>query len=314
MAAPLGTQATALVTGASGFVGGHLVARLVREGMPVVALDSAAPRTPFPAGVHDLRIDIRDHDAVARALAEARPAVVYHIAAQASVAISMREPELDIATNVLGTVQLARAAVAAGVQRFVFVSTGGALCGEPATLPVTEHTPVAPESVYGASKLAAERYLALLLGGSGTALAVVRPGNIYGPAQNPHGEAGVVAIFAARMLAGEPVTIFGDGSQQRDYVYVDDVVDAIVRAATAPPDTCLVGTGHGTSTRAIFDVLARLTGYARPPELAAERPGDIQRIWLDSTRARERWGWQPRTTLEDGLARTVDWFRAHAAP
>ncbi|MBM4416329.1 MAG: NAD-dependent epimerase/dehydratase family protein [Chloroflexi bacterium] len=263
--------------------------------------------------MRDLRLDIRDHGAVAQALAATRPAVVYHLAAQASVAISMREPELDIATNVLGTVQLALAARAAGVPRFVFVSTGGALVGEPATLPVTEHTPEAPESVYGASKLAAERYLALLLRDSDTALSVVRPGNIYGPAQNPHGEAGVVAIFAARMLAGEPVTIFGDGSQQRDYVYVDDVVDAIVRAATAPPDTCVIGTGYGTSTRAIFDVLARLTRYPHPPQLAPERPGDIQRIWLDSARARERWGWQPRTPLDVGLARTVDWFRAHAS-
>jgi UDP-glucose 4-epimerase len=299
----------ALVTGASGFVGGHLVARLAAEGVTVTALDAAPPRAPLPAGVRELRLDLRDRAALAGAVAAARPDVVYHLAAQASVAISMREPEIDIETNVLGTVGLARAAAAAGAHRFVFVSTGGALVGEPAVLPVTEETAAAPESVYGASKLAAERYLALLLRAGGPGLSVVRPGNIYGPAQNPHGEAGVVAIFTARMLANEPVTIFGDGSQQRDYVYVDDVVEALLRAATGPPDTCLVGSGRGTSTRAVFDALAALTRYERPPQLAPERPGDVGRIWLDCTRARERWGWSPRVDLADGLARTVAWFR-----
>lgn len=299
----------ALVTGSSGFVGGHLVARLVAEGCEVSGLDWVPPRTPRPSEMRDFRVDIRDADAVRRAVLEARPEVVYHLAAQASVSVSMREPEVDIETNVLGSVHLMRAAIEAGTKRFVFVSTGGALFGEPAVVPVTEEMPAAPESVYGASKFAAEQYLRLLAGPGGIELSVVRPGNIYGPAQDPHGEAGVVAIFALRMLANTEATIFGDGSQRRDYVYVEDVVEAALRAATDQPATCLIGTGIGTSTQQIFEHLARLSGYERAPIYGPERSGDIQRIMLDASRAREVWGWQPQTDLETGLAATVRWFR-----
>lgn len=303
------THSTALVTGSSGFVGGHLVARLIADGVSVTGLDNAEPRTSRPAGFRDLRIDVRDAAAVNVAMLEAKPEVVYHLAAQASVSVSMREPIIDIETNVLGTVHLARAAIAAGVRRFVFVSTGGALYGNPAIVPVTEEMHAAPASVYGASKLATEQYLAVLFAGTGVSLSVVRPGNIYGPAQDPHGEAGVVAIFTQRMLRDEAVTIFGDGSQQRDYVYVTDVVDACVRAADGPAATYLLGTGAGTSTRTIFETLARLTGYARAVEYAPDRPGDIQRTWLSPARARAVWGWEPRVSLDAGMAETVAWFR-----
>jgi UDP-glucose 4-epimerase len=306
MALPHGS---ALVTGSSGFFGGHLVARLVREGCAVAGLDFVAPRTPRPAEMRDLRVDVRDAEAVRKAILETRPEVIYHLAAQASVSVSMREPEVDIATNVLGSVHLMRAAIEAGTRRFVFVSTGGALFGEPSVVPVTETMPPAPESIYGASKLAAEQYLRLLATPADIELSVVRPGNIYGPAQDPHGEAGVVAIFALRMLANEPVTIFGDGSQQRDYVYVDDVVEAAVRAASDTPATCLVGTGRGTTTQEIYENLARLSGYERAVEYAPERPGDIQRIWLDSSEAKAAWGWEPQVDLDAGLAATVQWFR-----
>lgn len=303
------THSTALVTGSSGLVGGHLVARLIADGVSVTGLDNAEPRTSRHAGFRDLRIDVRDAAAVNVAMLEAKPEVVYHLAAQASVSVSMREPIIDIETNVLGTVHLARAAIAAGVRRFVFVSTGGALYGNPAIVPVTEEMHAAPASVYGASKLATEQYLAVLFAGTGVSLSVVRPGNIYGPAQDPHGEAGVVAIFTQRMLRDEAVTIFGDGSQQRDYVYVTDVVDACVRAADGPAATCLLGTGAGTSTRTIFETLARLTGYARAVEYAPDRPGDIQRTWLSPARARAVWGWEPRVSLDAGMAETVAWFR-----
>jgi UDP-glucose 4-epimerase len=138
---------------------------------------------------------------------------------------------------------------------------------------------------------------------------VVRPGNVYGPAQDPHGEAGVVAIFAGRMLRGEPVTIFGDGSQLRDYVYVADVVEAAALAATQQPDTCLLGTGTGTSTRRIFELTAAAADYERPPVYGPDRPGDISQIALDATKAQRVWGWEPRVALADGLATTVEWFR-----
>lgn len=302
----------ALVTGSSGFLGWHLASRLVRDGVEVAGLDFHEPRNPLPAGVRDLRVDIRDREAVRRAVEEVRPDAIYHCAAQASVPISMREPVVDIDTNVLGTVHLAQAAIDFGVPRFVFISTGGALLGEPGVVPVTEEMAVSavPESVYGASKLAAERYLALITKGTDLGLSVVRPGNIYGPAQDPHGEAGVVAIFTQRMLRGEPVTIFGTGGQQRDYVYVEDVVEGAVLAASETPSTCLIATGIGTSTQQICDGLSRLTGYERPPVYAPERPGDIQRIYLDPSHAREVWGWTPKVALEDGLAQTVEWFRA----
>jgi UDP-glucose 4-epimerase len=263
--------------------------------------------------MRDLRVDIRDADSVRRAVLEARPEVIYHLAAQASVSVSMREPEVDIETNVLGSVHLMRAAIEAGTRRFVFVSTGGALFGEPAIVPVSEELPAAPESVYGATKLAAERYHELLAKPAGVELSIVRPGNIYGPAQDPHGEAGVVAIFTLRMLANDEATIFGDGSQQRDYVYVEDVVEAALRAATDQPTTCLLGTGVGTTTQEIFDRLARLSGYERAVRYAPERPGDIQRIILDASKARDIWGWEPQVDLETGLAATVRWFRETAA-
>lgn len=306
---PLPMPARVLVTGAAGFIGSHLVHRLVREGCAVVGFDRRDPVQPLPTGVALVRGDIRDADAIRRATVEAQAEVVFHLAAQVSVSVSMREPEEDISTNVLGTLAVLHAVQAAGARRLVFVSTGGALYGNQPGPPVSEQSAPTPESVYGASKLAAERYLALLRGD--VEVSVVRPGNVYGPAQDPHGEAGVVAIFTERMLRNQPVTIFGDGSQQRDYVYVGDVVDALVRAATLQPATCLVGTGRGTSTAEIFAALARATGYTQSAQQAADRPGDVQRIVLDPSAAGRTWGWAPAISLDDGLAETVEWFRAH---
>jgi UDP-glucose 4-epimerase len=306
---PTGLPERALVTGAGGFVGGHLWRQLLDRGIEATGLDVAAPRRGVPDGARFIEVDIRHPNAVHRAILEVRPDVVYHLAAQASVVVSMREPVLDVETNVLGTIHLAQAAIEAGARRFVFFSTGGALFGAPEVIPVTEDTPAHPLSVYGASKLAAERYLELLCAPTSMTLSVVRPGNIYGPWQDPHGEAGVVAIFAQRMLANEPVTIFGDGSQRRDYVYVDDVVDAAVRAATADAGTCLIGTGVATSTREVFDAIAAAANYERPPVFGPERMGDIPQIAQDASRAGTLWGWAPRVAFSDGIARTVEFFR-----
>ena len=299
----------ALVTGASGFIGTHLVRRLAREGYPIVGLDREPPRAEPPPGMRFLRADIRDADALRAAFAEAKPDTVYHLAAQTSVTASMRDPVADIEANVLGTVRVAQAAREVGTRRIVFFSTGGALYGEPDRVPVDEETAPRPTSLYGASKLAAERYLQILSGEDKFELSVLRPGNVYGPGQDSAGEAGVVAIFSTRMLHDEPVTIFGDGSQARDYVYVDDVVEAALRAATGDPATCLIGTGVATGTLDLCERLARLCGYERAPLFADERPGDIQRITLDAARARSAWGWEPGVRLDEGLAATVDWFR-----
>ena len=304
--------ARAVVTGSSGFVGSHLAARLAADGCAVTGLSNMPPRQPSPERVTEHLADIRDADAVAHIVAEAQPEVVFHLAAQASVPVSMRDPVADIETNVIGSVLVAQAAAAVGARRLVFFSTGGALFGQPAELPAGEHTPVEPQSVYGASKIAAEHELGALCRHLGLELSVLRPGNIYGPGQDAAGESGVVAIFATRMLAGIEATIFGDGSQQRDYVYVADIVDAALRAATGEPATCEVGSGRGTSTLEIFGHLAALSGYGREPIFAPERPGDPQAIYLDTSRARARWGWEATTSLEAGLAATVDWFRGRS--
>ena len=302
-----------LVTGTSGFIAGHLVRRLAAEGHEVTGVDVAEPRRPVDGSWRDVRLDIRDDDGVARVVAEAKPEVVYHLAAQASVSVSMREPRLDIETNVIASLTLARAAAEAGARRFVFTSSGGAMFGAPEVVPAGDDTPVEPRSFYGASKASAEKYLKIVEWETGMTVASVRPGNVYGPYQDPHGEAGVVAIFAERMLRNEPVTIFGTGSDTRDYVYVDDVVEAQVRAADAAEGhMCVVGTGVETSTREIFDVLAKHCGYERAPVMGPPRPGDIPRMAMDTARARAVWGWTPQITLDQGIARTVEVFRQHA--
>ena len=275
-----------------------------------MGLDAVPSRRGIPDGARFLEVDLRDGDAVRRAIEDVRPEVVYHLAAQASVVVSMRDPVGDVHSNVIASIQLAQAAMANGSSRFVFFSTGGALFGAPEVIPIAEDYPAQPESVYGASKLATERYLAIVTRDSGMQLSVVRPGNIYGPWQDPHGEAGVVAIFAQRMLADEPCTIYGDGSQLRDYVYVEDVVDAAVRAAQYEAATCNIGTGTPTSTRGVFDAIAAAIGYERPPVIAPERAGDIKQIAQDASKARAIWGWSPQVAFEDGIGRTVEFFRS----
>ena len=299
----------AVVTGSSGFVGSHLVARLAAEGAAVTGLSHGPPPHPHPEGVTERLADVRDEQAVTRAIGEARPEVVFHLAAQISVPVSMRDPAGYLATNVIGSVHVARAAAAAGARRLVFFSTC-ALYSQPEVPPADEDTPIAPQSVYGASKIAAEHALGALCPHLGLELSVLRPANIYGPGQDPDGESGVVAIFAKLMLAGRAPTVFGDGSQQRDYVYVGDVVEAALLAATGEPATCVVGSGRGTATIEIVRLLARLTGWEGEPNFAPERPGDVRANWLDASRALERWGWSPRVALEDGMAAAVAWFRA----
>jgi len=300
----------ALVTGSSGFVGGHVVRRLVADGFEVTGLDIAAPRESFDASVREVTMDVRNRDGVDALIAETRPELVFHIAAQASVPASMRDPRTDVETNALATLELGFAAAGVDAERFVFISTGGAMHGEPPPdeLPANENTAVAPMSVYGASKAAAEIYLGVVAAQTGLEVSILRPSNIYGPGQNPHGEAGVIAIVTRAMLRDEPVTLFGDGSQTRDYVYIDDTVDAVIRASERTPDICDISTGEEVSTGHVFEELARLTGYERPIVYADERPGDIQRISLDPAKAARVWDWQPHVSFEDGVARTVAWF------
>jgi len=306
----------AIVTGAAGFIGSHVAAALLAADWEVEVIDdlSTGRIGMVPPGAVLRRIDIRDADAVERVFAAFRPEVVSHHAAQASVAVSAREPVFDAQVNVLGTLNLLNASVAAGVHRFVFASTGGAIYGEvPAGTRATLATRPAPASPYACSKLAAEAYLESYRALHALSYTILRYANVYGPGQNPHGEAGVVAIFARRMLRGEPIKVNarqrrGDEGCVRDYVYVDDVVDWNLRAISGGVSAPIanVATGEGTTTRALAEAIKSAARSSSEIGVAERRPGDLERSVLEP----ERDGRTP-VPLDVGLRRTVDWFRSH---
>ena len=303
---------TALVTGGAGFIGSHVVDRLVGDGFRVVVVDSLVTgRREAVHGEADFReLDVRSPRLAALFKAE-RPDVVFHLAAAASVSGSVRNPAKDARTNVMGSINVLEAARRVGIERFVFSSTGGALYGEPAYLPCDEAHPVRPLSPYGAAKSAVEGYVHTIAALGGFEATVLRYANVYGPRQDPHGEAGVVAIFARRMLDGRDVVIYGDGEQERDFVYVSDVVEANVKALAGPAGGVFnIGRGEGTSVNAVFGTLAAATGYARPPKHRPARAGDVSRIYLDVRKAREDLGWSAAVGLEAGLVATVESLRA----
>ncbi|MCZ6538513.1 MAG: GDP-mannose 4,6-dehydratase [Chloroflexi bacterium] len=303
----------ALVTGAAGFIASHLVDRLVSDGYQVAGVDniSTGKLANLPAEFDLKQVDIRDPE-VRNIISEVRPDMVFHLAAQVSVSVSAREPVMDAEVNLVGALNLFESirALDGKTTKVIYVTSGGTAYGEPSVLPAGESTPVHPLSPYAASKLAVETYLPVYERLCGLKYSIVRLGNVYGPRQDPHGEAGVVAIFARAMLGGKPLTIFGDGNDERDYVYVDDVVDAIVKAAESSRSGPFnVGTGEGTSTNRIFEVLAENCGHTDVAVHGPPRPGDVNRIYLDVSRAEKELGWIPKITLEDGLKTTVEWFR-----
>ena len=299
-----------LVTGGAGFVGSHVVDRLVENGNEVLVVDDMSTGSADnvnPAARLE-QIDIRDGamSALARSF---RPHRVVHCAAQASVPASMADPTHDADVNIGGGLNLACAAIDARCDTFVYITTGGALYGNPDYLPCDEEHPVRPISAYGLSKWAFELYARMLLAPA-MRLHVLRPANVYGPRQDPHGESGVIAIFSNRMLRGDTVTINGDGEHTRDWVYVEDVARACEMACGAgEPVTVNVGAGRATSVKELFGALAKETGYTLPPVHGPERPGDVRHISLDSSRARRLLGWSARVPFDEGLRRTVDWFR-----
>ena len=302
---------TALVTGGAGFIGSHVVDRLVGDGFRVVVVDSLATgRREAVHGEADFReLDVRSPRLAALFKAE-RPDVVFHLAAAASVSASVKNPAKDARANVMGSINVLQAARRLGIERFVLSSTGGALYGEPAYLPCDEAHPVRPLSPYGAAKNAVEGYVHAIAGLGGFGYTLLRYGNVYGPRQDPRGEAGVVAIFARRMLDGRDVVIHGDGAQERDFVYVSDVVEANVRAlAQSGDDVFNIGVGEGTSVNAVFGALAAATGYARSARHRAARKGDVGKIYLDVRKAREGLGWRAAVGLDAGIAATVESFR-----
>ena len=309
----------ALVTGGAGFIGSTLVDRLLGEGHDMTVVDNLSRgRLENLAAAREAgdRFEFRELDltdpAIEDVVAAARPEVIFHLAAQIDVRLSVEDPVHDAQVNVVGTVRLAEAARKVGVRRIVFTSSGGSIYGPVTELPVAETRPVDPLSPYAAGKVAGEIYLEMFSRLYGIEWAGVAPANVYGPRQDPHGEAGVVAIFSQRLLAGQPTRVFGDGGNTRDYVFVDDVVDAFVRAAEVPAAAGLrfnVGTGVETTDRGLHTLVAEAAGAADDPEYAPARLGDVARSALDAERAAEVLGWTPRVTIREGVARTVDYFR-----
>jgi UDP-glucose 4-epimerase len=309
-----------LVTGAAGFIGSTLVDRLLSDGHSVVGVDDLSSGQSVnlgPAERHDgfefVKADIVDADLV-RLLGETQPEVVFHLAAQISVSRSVSDPPFDASVNVVGTVRLAEAARLAGVRKVVHTSSGGSIYGVPPSYPTSEDTPVDPSSPYAASKVAGEVYFNMFRNLYGLDCSHIAPANVYGPRQDPHGEAGVVAIFSRSLLAGRPTKIFGDGTDTRDYVFVDDVVDAFVKASgpAGGGQRFNVGTGVETSVRDLHSEIARAAGAKDMPEFMPPRLGDLRRSCLDNRRAGEVLGWRPQVPLAEGVARTVEFFRQQA--
>jgi UDP-glucose 4-epimerase len=306
-----------LVTGGAGFIGSNVADRFVELGHEVAVLDnlSSGFREFVPRAARFYHADLNDTEAVSRCLGEFRPEVVDHHAAQIDVRKSVTDPVFDATTNILGGIRLLEACTRSGVRKFLYASTGGALYGEGRTLPATEEHPVNPESPYGASKHTVEHYLYIWKLLNGLDSTVLRYPNVYGPRQNPHGEAGVNAIFIGLMLEGKRPRIFGTGDQVRDYLYVADVVEANVLALErGSGEVVNLGTGVPTSVNDIVRELNRILGTRLDPIYEAARPGEIQRIYLDASRARRVLGWTPTVSFAQGLERTVEWSRKFPLP
>ena len=305
-----------LVTGGAGFIGSNVVDRFVALGHEVAVLDdlSTGRRENLPAEARLFQATLTDRAEVSRIVGEFRPEIVDHHAAQIDVRHSVTDPIADATTNILGGIGLLEACVAHGVRKFIYASTGGALYGEGRVLPATEDHPCHPEAPYGISKYALEHYLYFYRLTHGLDVTVLRYPNVYGPRQNPHGEAGVNAIFIGLMVEGKRPTIFGDGEQVRDYVYVGDVVRANELALTkGSGETVNLGWGRGVSVNDIVRILSGLLGVTEPPIYADARPGEVQKIYLDAARAKAVLGWEPQVAFEEGLAKTLEWYRAERA-
>ncbi len=305
-----------LVTGGAGFIGSNLSDRLLAEGHDVAILDdlSTGRRDQVPSGARFYEADLNDPSATDRCVAEFRPEIVSHHAAQIDVRRSVTDPVFDARTNILGSIALLQSCTRHGVRKVIYASTGGAIYGEGRVLPAPEDHPVHPEAPYGASKHAVEHYLHLWKLLHGLDWTVLRYPNVYGPRQSPHGEAGVNAIFIGLMAAGERPRVFGTGEQVRDYLFIDDVVEANVLALSMAGGEILnLGTGVPTSVNDIVRELNHILDTRLEPIREPARAGEIQRIYLDAARARRMLGWTPRVEFADGLRRTVEWVRGTSA-
>jgi len=302
-----------LVTGGAGFIGSHTVDALVAAGAHEVSvLDglSSGKREQVNPAARFYEADLRNAEAILPILEREKPEVIYHLAAQMDVRRSVADPALDAGINLVGFLNVMEAARRNGLRRVVFASTGGAIYGEQEQFPCDEDHPRRPVSPYGVAKLATEAYLFFYKVQYGIDYVALRYANVYGPRQDPHGEAGVVAIFCGRMLGGMPSTIFGDGEQTRDYIFVGDVARANVAALGAKAsDAFNIGTGVETSVNQLYRSLASAAGLKTPPSYAPARPGEQRRSVISPARAGQVLGWRPEVTLDDGLERTFKFFK-----
>lgn len=306
-----------LVTGGAGFIASHIADAFLKAGHEVLVVDnlSTGSRANLPTAARFVEVDIASPE-IRDVVEEFRPEIVDHHAAHADVRESVADPSHDARVNILGTIGLIAASVDAGVRKFIFASSGGAIYGDPEAMPIDETHPPRPISPYAASKAAGEVYLETFSRVHGLDYTILRYPNIYGPRQHPYTEEGqVVALFGRMMLEGREPTIFGDGEQQRDFLYVGDVVDANLRALeSGSRGTFNLGHGVGVSVNQLVEALRPLTGYTGEVGYAPARPGEVYRIALNASRAREGLGWTPRTPLEEGLRQTVEWLRSTPPP
>lgn len=301
----------ALVTGGAGFIGSHMVDRLLELDYRVVVMDDLSTgkikNLDSAAVFHHTDITQPAMDDI---IQREQPDLVFHMAAQTSVTLSTKDPITDANANVAGTLRLLEASRRVGVEKIIYSCTGGALYGDPESIPCMDDAPLAPISPYGMSKLVAEQYLEFYYRLYRLNYTSLRYGNVYGPRQDPNGEAGVIAIFTQAMLEGKQPQIFGDGAQERDFIAVSDVIDANIAAIDRGNSQAMnVATGEATSINRIFELLQGITGYKWDPIHALHRAGEVYRISLDSSRAKQELGWSPKTSLEEGLQLTVDYFK-----
>ncbi|MEC4687110.1 MAG: NAD-dependent epimerase/dehydratase family protein [Nitrospirota bacterium] len=300
-----------MVTGGAGFIGSHLVDRLIQEGHEAVVVDnlSTGKRKHVNRAARLYKLDVQS-PRLERVFRKERPSVLMHLAAQMDIRRSVEDPIFDAQSNILGTINVLEQAVHHGSRKVVFASSGGAIYGEQEVFPAPESHPTRPLSPYGISKLAGEFYLAYYHQYSGIQYVSLRYSNVYGPRQDPHGEAGVVAIFTQKMLSGEQPIVNGTGRQTRDFVFVEDVVDAHLAVMGKDVQGCYnVGVGEETSINELFGMLADLTKSGSKQVHGPAKKGEQARSVVDSTKLRQELGWEPRMPLSEGLSRTVEFFR-----
>lgn len=300
-----------LVTGGAGFIGSHLVDAMIKRGNSVIVIDDLSSGSKANLNPHAefYELDIRSAEAI-NVIKQTEPNLIFHFAAQISVPESFRDPLKDIDLNLISTIKLLESAKDLNLEKFVFISTGGGMSSEQTELPTPESAP-ALTSPYALSKSSAEMYGELYRQVFGIPFVAIRPANVYGPRQNPHGEAGVVAIFIKRMLAGEELFIDGEGTDTRDYIYVKDLIDGILKVTDSPDSTGAynIGTEKETSVNDLFNTLQGVLNYQKNPNHREARRGAVKRSVLSISKIKSELNWSPNHTLQSGIQETVDWFK-----